>query len=79
MLQTLEKEGSIHDKIAALVSQKFDELSAQLPDLITGRKIIAGFVMSRKLKSGEMTFQVVSIGSGEIFLFSVGWEKCSVS
>ncbi|XP_077972508.1 double-stranded RNA-specific adenosine deaminase-like isoform X2 [Styela clava] len=57
-------EATFNDKVAALVLQKYNELSQVLPDTIVGKKIIAGFVMTRKLKSGETAMQVVSIGSG---------------
>ncbi|CAK8675624.1 unnamed protein product [Clavelina lepadiformis] len=56
-----------HDRVAILVNQKFQELCSDLPDVIVGRKILAGFVMERSVHTEageERQWSVVSIGSG---------------
>jgi len=57
------------------VKRKFEELLAGLPDTIVGRKIIAGFVMSRTkwTECGEENeWIVVSVSSGESISVLVG-------
>ena len=57
-----------HDRVAILVNQKFQELCSDLPDVIVGRKILAGFVMEQSVHTEageERQWSVVSIGSGK--------------
>ena len=54
--------------MAILVNQKFQELCSDLPDVIVGRKILAGFVMEQSVHTEageERQWSVVSIGSGK--------------
>lgn len=52
---------TFEDKIAALCQQKFDELVADVPDDLRGRKVVAA-VISKNEISNEI--KVISIGSG---------------
>jgi len=60
-----------HDHVAFHVNKKFNEILAMLPGVLSARKVVAGFVMSKSTPMTEQmsfnekkTWHVVSIGSG---------------
>uniref|UniRef100_A0A8C4Q2G3 Double-stranded RNA-specific adenosine deaminase n=1 Tax=Eptatretus burgeri TaxID=7764 RepID=A0A8C4Q2G3_EPTBU len=52
---------SCHDEVALMTHKHFDDLTAQHPSLLSGRKVIAAFIMVNKL---DNTASVVSLGTG---------------
>uniref|UniRef100_UPI00358F6A76 double-stranded RNA-specific adenosine deaminase-like isoform X2 n=1 Tax=Myxine glutinosa TaxID=7769 RepID=UPI00358F6A76 len=52
---------SCHDEVALMAHKHFDDLAAQHPSLLSGRKVLAAFIMVNKL---DKPASVVSLGTG---------------
>ncbi|OWF35244.1 Double-stranded RNA-specific adenosine deaminase [Mizuhopecten yessoensis] len=62
---SLSEPLTFHDRIAKLCHEKFDNVVADIPENLVGRKVIAGIVMETKTTK---TFDVISIASGTRFI-----------
>ena len=56
---------SDEDRFAAMSLTKHWELVEKNPKLLRGKRVIAAFVMERKLRSRPSTYEVVALATGK--------------